>query len=653
MTQQEETDFLVEARKRFNDCLAQQSEMRAEMLDDIRFARLGEQWNKQDKERRADRPMLTINKANTFNNYVVNEIKQNRSKPKARPFDDKADIDTAGVISTIIDHIYLNRGESAVDTAMDYAVSCGMGFFRVITEYLGETFDQDLVVKRISNPFRVVIPFHECEEEDFSDMPYAFIITKVKKDVFKNRYPKIDIQGWDVLGENMRDWITDEDVVIAEYFTRKLESKIITSETGETREAQVSKVTWYKLCGAKVLDTKPWLGSYIPIIAIMGQEVDCDGKKTYISLTRYSKDPQRFYNYVKSSEAEVLGLAPKSPWLAAEGQIKGYEDMWRDANTTAYSTLVYKPVSLDGHPVPPPQRVSNVQIPTGFANAAREASEEMKETIGIWSANLGAAGNEKSGIAINARARQGSTSNFHFFDNTNKALKYLGKILVELIPQVYTGPRAIRIMGDNHKEEVIRVNQQYERNGKPVLYDLTAGQYDIIMDSGPSYASRRQEVEENLGALMQRLPPIMGAAIADIYVRNMDFPDSGAMADRLKNLVPPEAMKKEGDNQINPAMVQQIMGAMQQKDTLIQQMDKAIQELTQQVENKEKDREVQIDKALLDSETKIVIEQMKAASNDLNASRMLLAKQIKNMEADTAPAAPAQNAVEEPAPVGV
>ena len=642
---EKENELLVEARTRFADCLAAQSEWRQQSMDDLKFSRLGEQWSKGDKDLRNNRPMLTINKTNTFNNYVVNEIKQNRSKPKARPFDDKADIDTANVISAHIDHIYLNRGEGAVDTAMDYAVSCSMGFFRVITDYVGDTFDQELIVKRIPNPFRVVMPFNLCEEEDFSDAPYCFIISKIKKEEFKKRYSKVDITGWDSIGEGIGNWFGDDYIVVAEYF--KCDYEYVTRTEGDqTREYRKKKITWYKLCGNAVLSEKEWLGSYIPVIAIMGQEVDIDGKKEFISLTRFAKDPQKFFNYAKSCEAEVLGLAPKSPWLIAEGQQEGNERMWKEANTVAYSALVYKPITLNGQAVPPPQRIPSAQVPTGLANAAATASEDMKETIGLWSANLGASGNETSGKAINARARQGSTSNFHFYDNTNKALKYLGKILLELIPKVYTGPRMIRIMGEDHKEEIVRVNQQYNRNGKDVIYDLTAGQYDIVMDSGPSYASRRQEVEENLGGLMQKLPPEMGAAIADIYVRNMDFPDSSAMADRLRNMVPPQALKKEGDNKIDPAMVQQMGQTIQQQQQLMQQMDNTIQQMTKELADKDKDREVQIDKAILDNETKVLIEQMKVMSNDLKASQAMYSKQVKNMEADTmeGSAAPAQSA---------
>jgi RecA/RadA recombinase len=209
-------------------------------------------------------------------------------------------------------------------------------------------------------------------------------------------------------------------------------------------------------------------------------------------------------------------------------------------------------------------------------------------------------------------------------------------------------------MGEDKKEEIIRVNQDWERNGKKVRYDMVTGQYDIVMDSSPSYVSRRQEAEATIGNLIQRLPPMMGAAISDLYVRSMDTPYSMEMADRLKRMVPPEALKKEGDNQIDPAQVQQMGQMLQMLQQQNQQYLQMIEKMQLEIESKNKDRELEIDKAVLSSETTIEATLLKNAKqmDEMKNIQTLLLAQIKKMESSNS-TAPAQTAEKIPPDQGV
>lgn len=72
-------DILKEAREAFQLCIDSEADNRAEALDDIRFARLAEQWPREvaAKRRREGRPCLTINRLPAFIRQVVNDARQN------------------------------------------------------------------------------------------------------------------------------------------------------------------------------------------------------------------------------------------------------------------------------------------------------------------------------------------------------------------------------------------------------------------------------------------------------------------------------------------------------------------------------------------------------------------------------------------------
>ena len=175
----------------------------------------------------------------------------------------------------------------------------------------------------------------------------------------------------------------------------------------------------------------------------------------------------------------------------------------------------------------------------------------MKSITGIYDSSIGAESNEKSGKAILARERQANTSNFHFLDNLNRAIEAAGRILVDIIPAVYSERQTVRILGEDKKEQVVHLMsqdggpQEANMEGGPELYNLAVGRYDVSVETGINYATARQETREILLDIMQRIP---GAAqyIGDIVAENMDFEGADKLAKRLQHLLPPQVQVAEG-----------------------------------------------------------------------------------------------------------
>lgn len=628
-------------------------ETRKKGLEDLKF-RAGEQWpdNVQTARQLDARPCLTINRVPQFVRQVTNDARMNRPSIKISAVED-SDVETAEIYEGLCRHIQVSsNAEVAYDTAMDYAATMGFGYIRVITEYCDEdSFDQDIKIKRIKNPFMVYFdPF--SSEPDGSDAKFAFICTDMLKDEFKKQYPNAKVTG-DLMmeseGDTKADWITGETVRVAEYFCiEEREETLLLLDDGNTmlkaqyekmlnagqvlpmvvkeRKTSVRKVMWRKITSAEVLEEREWAGKYIPIVPVYGEDLDVDGQRELIGMVRYLKDPQRMYNYWSTAQTEAIALSPKAPFVGAEGQFEGYEHQWAAANRENKAFLVYKPTTIDNILVPPPQRQQAEPPVQAMVQAIVQASEDMKATTGIYDASLGMRSNETSGRAIQARQAEGDIANFHFIDNLSRSIRHVGVILVDLIPKIYDSARVVRILGEDGESELVKINQIFQdKSGQPKQIDMTVGKYDVQVNVGPSYATKRQEAADMMTQLAQAYPQLMQIA-GDILVKNMDWPGADDIAKRLKAMLPPQIQdEEEGKPEIPPALMAQMEQAQQMIDMLTQQVN----QLTTEKESKVVELESKERIAAQDNQTKLAIESYKAETNGNLQILLMEMKQIQ------------------------
>jgi hypothetical protein len=125
-----------------------------------------------------------------------------------------------------------------------------------------------------------------------------------------------------------------------------------------------------------------------------------------------------------------------------------------------------------------------------------------------------------------------------------------------------------------------------------VLNDISVGQYDVVMETGPGYNSKRQEAVDNMLPLLSAAPELMQVA-GDLVFRNMDWPGADIIADRLaaanpmaqiddKSKVPPQVQMQLAMSQ---KKIQELTQAIQAKDLLLKQrMD--VEQMRQEAETK-------------------------------------------------------------------
>jgi hypothetical protein len=600
------SELLRVARERFKLVVDAESEIREAFLDDFKF-RAGDQWPENIKvERKSDnRPALVINRIPQHVRQITNDQRQNRPSIKVAPVDDNADVETAKIFQGVIRHIERNSSaDVSYDTACEHQVESGRGFFRFITDYSDPlSFEQDILFKRIRNPLSVYMD-PNSQEPDGSDMNWCFVVEDVLKEDFKEQFKDDEFESdnyFESIGSNSPFWIDKNTIRIAEYFYKEYETAEIallnngqvikTPKAGEKlpdgveivskRTTKIPVIRWCKITGCEVLEKTDWLGKWIPIVPVFGDELDIDGKVQYEGIIRHAKDPQRMYNYWASAETEMISQSPRTPFIGAEGQFAGHEATWKTANTKSHAFMQYKPVSLLGQPLPPPQRQVFEPPIQAITHARMLSAEDIKATTGQYDASLGNKSNEQSGIAIQRRSIQSQTGNFHFMDNLSRSIRHGGRILIDLIPKIYDTARAIRIIGEDGQEEVVRINEIFEKDGKNIKYDFSIGKYDVAVDTGPSFATKRQEA---VAAMLDFVKANPQAPIWDLLVENMDWPGKTEIAERLRKTLPPGMAedKNKKKNPIPPEAQQQ----MAQMNQLIEQLTNEVHQSADIIENK-------------------------------------------------------------------
>jgi hypothetical protein len=605
-------DLLSEGKEAFEQASDAESENRTDYIDDLRFARLAEQWPDLVKQQRQrdGRPCLTVNRLPSFIRQVVNDARQNKPSIKVHPVDSQADVATAKIYDGLIRNIEtVSSADVAYDTATECAVSGGFGYFTIDIDYAyDDTFDLDIIINRVSDPL-LIYGDPNSTAADSSDWNTAFEIVDMPEDEFTETYPDAEKIDFNSLARDVGEpWFSEDRVMLAKWWRREEVQKTILLMSDGTildadrmkeakdlldaagvrvmkeRSTRTYKVTRHLMTGAEILKSEDWVGTYIPIVPVYGDEVVVDGKRYFRSLIRDAKDPQRMFNYWRTTGTELVALAPKTPFIGPKGAFKTDATKWETANTRSHAMIEY-----DGNV--PPQRQPFVGVPAGALQESLNSADDMKSIMGIYDASLGARSNETSGRAIVARQREGDVSTFHFIDNMTRAIRCAGRIMIDLIPHVYTQNRILRVLGEDGTPSQAPLGQPVPvmgPNGQPQIdpqtgmpmtriYDLGVGKYDLTVTAGPSFTTRREEAAAQMTELLRAFPAA-APVIGDLYAKNLDWPGADEIADRLKALYERTVGGGQGQQGIPPEQAAAVLRQLQAQINQLQQENTALKQ---------------------------------------------------------------------------
>lgn len=630
-------DILKEAKKRYQECEDWEVEFRKRFVEDLKFANAdpenGWQWDNDLQQARNDKrkPCLTINKVRQHNLQIINDAKQNKPGVNIRPVGDGATYQASQVFEGVIRHIeYQSNAEQAYDTATGFQVQGGRGYLRIVTDYVSpDSFDQEIYIRRIKNPDAVYLD-PDISEIDGSDARFGFVFEDMNRDRFEVEYPKFkDAAGLSVIG-NGDSWCNKDDVKIAEYYRKRQKAdKLVAYIDPITRQQVIirkslmdegqkqafemvkdepstnqrdvvnDEVEWFKFAGNEIIDRRKWLGKYIPLIRVIGEETVIQGKMDCKGHTRAMKDPQRMLNYWMSEATAHVALQTQTPYIAPAEAIEGLESYWGKSNIDDAAILPYNGLSEDGHQIAAPQKMQAPQMASAYVDGMRICENQLMMTSGQYQSQFGQNENATSGKAINERQRQGDNATYHFIDGLAIGIKFVGKILIDLIPKIYDTERVIRILAKDGTESHVQVQPNAptahqdlqadpeDKQAVTAIFNPNVGRYEVESDVGPGYATRRQEAFNAMTQIASQSPEFMKIG-GDLLWKAADFPMADELAERWEKTIPPNITGKGPSQE-----VQQLQGQLQQAHD-------AVVKLSQQLDEKEKEINIRA----FDAETK-------------------------------------------------
>lgn len=613
-----DADIFYEARERFRQVNDWEAGFRSSFLDDVKFCNgdSDNQWQWPDSmlSERGDKPSLTINKTRQHCLQIQNDGKQNKPMVRVSPTGSEATKASADVFQGVIRHIeYESNASVAYDTASEFQIQGGIGWWRVTRDWEhGRSMDQVLRIQRIRDALSVYMD-PDIRELDGSDANWAFVVDDVPRGEFETKYPEYADripQGATPGPTIAGGWLDHDHVRVAEYF-RKVStddtmhllpdgSTIRESELGlasslnnvrvlsrKSRRVMDQRIEWFKIVGGEIVDEAIEPGKYIPLVRLIGEETIIEGKLVRKGHVRALKDPQRIYNYWASSAVEQVALQSKSPYTAAAESIEGFQAYWDTANTENHSVLPWNARDDAGNQLPEPRRQEPPQMADAYVKGLQISQMDLQYTSGQYQATMGQSppNTEISGKAIALRQRQGDNATYHFIDHLAIAIRFTGKILLDLIPIIYDTPRIMRILQPDGTVGQVRLDpnapqaltqlpnptpqnaggltpptpQQALQASVVRIFNPTVGEYEVEAEVGPNYATKRQQAFDAFTQIISTAPSVMSVA-GDLLMKAADFPMAEELADRLQRLVPPQALG-QGPTPQEQALTQQLQGS--------------------------------------------------------------------------------------------
>ncbi len=565
-TKQDPSHLVIEARKCFADGEGTDSEDRSNMVDDLKFTyEPGYQWDTIAKGKRIGRPCYTFNRVIGAVNQAIGEQRQVRPSCKVRAASKAAAAPTAEIFGGIIRDVEArSRAENIYDNQFKYAVAGGYGAWLVRPVYCDdESFDQELLIEEISNPLTVTWlgGTDPCKR----DARVCIVADRITKDQYEEEYPGFDPSSFQVARDN-RGWLTDKDVRIADYYKKicrpktiaelsdgrvvdyDAKAKRILNELAEadfgtdlqapkverTRRVDVYNVLWCKVDGANVLEGPiEYKWRYIPVVRLPGRYVNIEGRQSVQSLIRHSKDPQRTYNYHRSTMVETAAMTPRSPYLVTPKMIKGHEDQWRTLNSVnrPYVTYDVDPDAISTGGMP--KREQPPDVPQALILLAQQDAEDIRQTTGYQNPaqdTQQTQGNE-SGLALGKRMSAMESGAYEFLDNYGKAIQFTWDICLDMVPTVMDTDRIVRTIGADGIESYVRVNGI--ESPDQFMHELGKGRYDCTVTLGPAFATARLEALNTLLDASEKVP-VIGAVASDLIAKNLDVRDGDELHKRVR-----------------------------------------------------------------------------------------------------------------------
>jgi hypothetical protein len=594
--------ILKELHERWIYATDQWRDIREEAKIDMRYV-AGDPWG--DKERKAreaaGRPIITADELSQYLNQAINDVRQNKRAVEVTPVGTGANDKSAEFRGNLIRQIEYrsNAQQQAYLPGFENEINRGYGFWRVKSKWVPGKWEQELWIEGFPNP-DLVTPDPDGLKPDGADWRYCFVRESYSHEEFKRKWPKATMTSFEPTDiENAKGWIDGKRVWVAEYWTLEVAKRtlLLIEANGQQlsiyqdeipkgqdytilqqRDEEDVKVCQYVTNGLEILSKTPWPGKTIPIVPAYGKILWVDegagSKRKILSMVRLARDPYMLYCYYRTTQAELVGMTPKTPFVGYVGQFRSRSDEWGKANHQPQAYLEADPTTEATGPniLPLPQRqpydppIERLEI--GAESARRAIQAAMGTNFLPTQAQRR---NEKSGVALKEIGETAQKGSFHFVDHYDAAITRTGAIIDEVAPFFYDTLRDVAVRTAEDTTELVTINDPNQPNSPQVQ----PGAHDVTLSTGPSYDSERELASEFADLLVQNplllqtAGPKVTAAILGLAIK---LKNVGPLGTKMAEwITPPEFAEKQQD--IPPqvvAQMQQLEGALQQAKQFIE-----------------------------------------------------------------------------------
>lgn len=573
MKKKEKEELLSKATKRFTEAYSAEQPNRDDSMMCSDFSD-GRQWDAAEKSKREKdaKPIITVNKLRKFVMHTGGDIQQNLHEVKISPKGNESTEEMARLYEWIIKDIEDNSAaQIAYDWGVQQAAEGGYGTWRLYTEYRENSFEQDIKIARVPNRFSVVLdPF--AQDACYADAEYGFILEQIPKDKFNELWPQHkNISGSWENPNGVFQWYTIDSITIAEYFWKKPKHEEVweldngavlwgeqidllktTDEYAEIEATVLRKRTqlkydiyWAKIVPDAILEGPIKVpGIYIPIVRFPAYEFNDRGYRRFRAIIYDSLDSSRMYNYWKVNTAQILGGAGKPKYFVTDEQIAGHKSEWDEMVTSTSPYIRYNPLPNQ----PSPWREEPLALPLGAASEAQSAALDIQDTIGMYGASLGQPSKERTGRALRLQQARSATTVFPLVRNYYNARLHTARILLRMIPEVYSGTRIMRRLAPDGNFNQVKLNNpildwEQENVAQRIDNDLKVGFYDVVPTMGTYYVTERDEAVASMLDFIQFFPmaaPLLMPKIA----RYMKWEGADELAGQLEALLQQQMMQQ-------------------------------------------------------------------------------------------------------------
>ncbi len=634
----DEREILSSASKNLNIWNSYFNENIVRGKDDVNFT-IRDQWTAVERSEftRLFKPAMTFNKLYDSVKKVAGEQRKNKPDLLVRSLTGKASQEQINLRADLVRTIsYQSQNDLVYQTAFKSALMMGFGSFQICLDYESpRSFNKIIRYEMIPDPIRTVFDPVALKphkgDGNFCARYYVF-----SRDEFFATYPYVTNPVSYVDPYMLLDfqWQTKDTISVCDYFVKewfplkiylvqigdkrlalneeeleearknykiqkeavegteeakriiaKLEPQVISE-----RQTQDYMVMHYRMIQNQIIEFSHWPSKQLPIIFVDGDSYYIEGRQYTKSFIHEARDAQKCVNYFGSEIAAEVKNRRREQWIGTPDNITGFEQIWRNPELQN-GMLPAKPDPKTGLL---PQKTQAWDLSPAIMANFQRSTQDIREILG-FSETEALQGRDISGKARRERKMEGSMSAYVFFDNMNQAVEQGGRVVNDLLPYIIgEEERTMVVSKKDGRTDSIVINRRTDDG--TIENDLGVGDFDVEIDTGPSFAVQKEIALEFLQTTLAANPQIF-PLIADLWAKNLDVQFMPQMVDRLKTLVPPQILAKEEGKQLppQPPSPQEQMMQMEMQSKQADLMNKR-----KEIELKEKKLELERQQAELD-----------------------------------------------------